>query len=435
MTVSDDEKVNPPIARPKGALQLLVIVITAYTLSQFYRTSVGVIAPELSAELDLSAAALGTLGGAFFIVFALAQVPCGIMLDRFGPRLVNCLLLLIAVAGAIAFAAAHTAEGLIAARGILGLGCATAYMGALVLFTRWFPARMFPFLAGLVIGIGGAGSLLATSPLAHAANMFGWRIAFYGIAALTLVVAALVWVLVRDAPPGKTFHTGSPEKLKDAIKGLSEIARLPAFHYLIPLNTVSYASLAAVLGLWGVPFLRDVHGLSSVGAADTLLFMAVGLMTGSIAYGWITPRARQINGLALGGAAIVVLLLLSLAFLPPQPTAGHSNVLLYLIFAVLGLSGAYSIALVAHIRALLRRELVGRGMTLANLFNFGGVGVVQVLSGLIVGFFPQEAGAYPPVAYTVLFVFLAVLISISALIYRRAEIVSVGGAHGPAIQR
>ena len=88
----------------------------------------------------------------------------------------------------------------------MGLGCATAYIGALVLVSRWFSAERFPPMASLVMGVGQLGSLLATTPLALVAVALGWRGAFLAAAAVTVAMAALVWLAVRDARPGETFH-------------------------------------------------------------------------------------------------------------------------------------------------------------------------------------------------------------------------------------
>lgn len=407
---------------PKGAFALITVLIAGYALSQFYRTSVGVIAPELSDDPGLSAAALGALGGAFFLVFAAAQLPAGVLLDRFGPRLINTVLLCVAALGAVGFGLADSAETLIAARGLIGLGCATAYMGALVLFSRWFSARRFPMLAGLVIGLGGAGSLVATTPLALVAETVGWRGAFFAVAGITVATALLVWLVVRDAPPGRRFLSGPPESLGDALRGLAKVAANRRLHRLLPINSVSYASVAAVLGLWGAPYLQDVHGLATVGAADILLATAIGLMAGSILYGWITPRMARVNSLTMSGGGVVIAVFVLLAVLPPLTERSWP---LYPIFAILGLFGAYSIALIAHFRMLLPEALVGRGLTLANLFNFGGVGVVQVVSGLIIGAFPTVQDGHPQRAYSTLFLFLAGLIAVSLVIYRGAAPVAV----------
>lgn len=161
-----------PAFRRRAALMVAVLCL-GYILSMFYRTSLGVTGDELSRAMDLSAEALGTLGGMYFLVFAAAQIPLGIALDRYGPRRVNAVMLLIGAAGALVFAAAQGFGGLALGRGLIGLGCAAGLMGSLVAFARWFPPRRFSAMAGFMLAVGGLGSLISTTPLALAAEWLG----------------------------------------------------------------------------------------------------------------------------------------------------------------------------------------------------------------------------------------------------------------------
>src|SRR5437667_5135248 len=98
-----------------AAITLVATLISIYIVSQFLRNSVGVIAPNLAAELGLSPAEIGTLSSAFFFAFAAVQIPLGVALDRFGAR--RCLVVCagIAVGGIILFASATSPGGLILA--------------------------------------------------------------------------------------------------------------------------------------------------------------------------------------------------------------------------------------------------------------------------------------------------------------------------------
>ena len=133
---------------------MVAVLCFAFLISQFYRASIGVLTPTLMKEFALSANLLGTLGGAYFLVFAVAQVPCGVLLDRYGPRRVNSLLFSLVALGATIFAFAQTPSQLIAGRSIIGLGCATCLMGTLVIFSRWLPTHRFPFMVAIASGVG-----------------------------------------------------------------------------------------------------------------------------------------------------------------------------------------------------------------------------------------------------------------------------------------
>ena len=406
----------PGTGGARAAVAVVAVLAAAYVLSQFYRTSVGVIGPELMATLGLSASALGTLGGSYFLAFAVAQVPVGVALDRFGPRRVSAVLLVVAALGAAVFAAAPDAGVLTLGRSLIGIGCAAGLMGALVVFSRWFEARRFSTLAGLMLSVGGLGALVSTAPLAYAAAALGWRGAFLAAAALTLAVAALVWLVVRDAPPGRAFHDRGRESVAEAARGVATVLGNRELHRLLPLNAVAYASVVAVLGLWGAPYLTDVHGLEAVDAGMVMMGMAVMLMAGSISYGWLAPRLGGYKRPALAGAGGVAAIYAVLGLGLPLGLGAVAALL-----ALAGLLGAYSVLLISHVRGLFPDHMVGRGLTAANLFNFGGVGLVQMASGWIVDAWPADAGAHPPAAYQALLWFLAAIIVLAALVYARAR--------------
>jgi len=266
------------------------------------------------------------------------------------------------------------------------------------------------------MGVGLVGSLLATTPLALVAVALGWRGAFLAAAAVTVAVAALVWLVVRDAPPGETFHGEHRQSLRQTVKGIGEVLTNRQLLLLLPLNTVSYAAVAALLGLWGVPYLHDVQGLAIIDGAGVLLTLSLMIIAGTLSYGWIAPRIGSLKWMAVGGASALCLLFAVLALLPPTAPLG-----LYTLFAVIGLLSAYPIILVSHVRAVIPRRLLGRGLTLANLFNFGGVGLVQVISGWIVGAWPAVDGARPAAAYATLFWCLSAAIGIALLFYLRTR--------------
>ena len=108
-----------------------VIFLFPYTLSQFYRTFLAVIAPELATELSLRADDLANMSASWFIAFALMQFPIGFALDRFGPRRIVPVLMMAAVAGAVMLSRANTATDCIIANALIGIGCSPIYMGAL----------------------------------------------------------------------------------------------------------------------------------------------------------------------------------------------------------------------------------------------------------------------------------------------------------------
>ena len=138
--------------------------------------------------LDQVAAQIGLLSSIYFLCFAAAQLPLGVALDRFGPRLCMLVSLAVTVLGCIVFALAHSASGLVLGRALLGLGTASFLMAPMALYARWFPPERFSTLAGIQLGVGSLGALFATAPLAHATASFGWRATFLGVGAASIAI-------------------------------------------------------------------------------------------------------------------------------------------------------------------------------------------------------------------------------------------------------
>ena len=121
------------------------------------------------------------LSSIYFFVFAATQIPLGVALDRFGPKL--CMLACVAftVLGCALFAAAQSSGSLVIARALLGFGTASFLMAPCALYARWFPPDRFSTFTGIQLGLGTLGALLATAPLAFATAAVGWRMTFLAI--------------------------------------------------------------------------------------------------------------------------------------------------------------------------------------------------------------------------------------------------------------
>ena len=397
-------------------LPLMTIAVVAtlcglYTMSQFLRNSVGVIAPELAGEIQLSAAEIGFLSSVYFLMFGLAQIPLGIALDRFGPK--PCLLasVVIAVAGCVVFAFAHGAIGLVLGRAMLGLGTASFLMAPLALYARWFPPAQFSTITGLQLGVGTLGSLIATAPLAFATSAVGWRVTFFGIGVITLGFGALVWLIVRDPSP-QTRNAERHASLRDDFAGLLEVIRTPSIGRLFLLQLTNYPSYLLVIGLWGGPYLTHVYGFDLQGRGDLLFFPALAQVIGSLFWGpmdRVFGRYKPPVLIAVAGTLTSLVLLAAIGN-PPVPV-------LVVLLAVLGFSTGLSSLVMAQGKALLPPHLIGRGFTFLNIGTMGGGFVVQFVSGAVIDLFPAPDGVYPLAAYQLVFALQAAVLLAAATVY------------------
>jgi len=383
-------------------MRIFLTFLAAYVLSQFYRSFLAVIAPELAAELGLGPQALGNLQAVWILGFVATQFPVGWALDTIGARRTVSLQMLSAVAGALLFAAAQSPAMLYLAMLLIGAGCGSIYMGAIYLFGRTAAPQRFALLCSLLLGIGTAGNLLAASPLAFVAQSIGWRGAMLGMAVATALSALSVLLLIRD-PLRITTH-GS----RGLFGGIGEILKIRALWPLLPITAVSYAVVLAERGLWAGPYFSSVYGLDPVMRGHALLVMAAAMSAGAMAYGPLDRLFGTRKWVVFGGAAVTAFCFALLAL--PGLTLTAAIILMGLIG---GFGMTYGV-LMAHGRSFVPDHLLGRGITLLNVLFIGGAGVLQPLSGWLM----TRMQDHPPAeAYATLHLIFAGLLVAGLVIY------------------
>jgi predicted MFS family arabinose efflux permease len=386
-----------------GRWTIFGVWLGAFLLSYFFRSANAVIAPDLREAFGLDAAQLGLMTSTFFAAVALAQLPLGAALDRWGPRLVVPALMLAGVAGAVVFATATTFAALTVGRTLLGLGFAGVLMGALHAFGRWFPDRRFATVSGLLVGLGTSGALLAGTPLAYLAATFGWRAVFAGGAVVVTLSAAAIALATRDAPPG-----APPLRSTDG-GSLASVLGDQRFWRIALMNLFAVGSLLAVQGLWAGPYLADVHGLSSLRVGDLILVMALGVVVGNLASGALADQFGR-GRVVLVAAAVFTACHALFAAAP----AGAPVPLLAVLYFAFGASGSIGSVLFALARGIVPAHLNGRVITAVNLVGIAGAMAIQWAMGAIIELGREAAGDYGPAAYQPAFL-LTTAIGLAAL--------------------
>lgn len=403
----------------KRSLAVFAAVVSAITMSQFMRAAISVVGPDVMADARLSPEAYGSIAGAFFLGIATAQIPSGLLFDRIGARATIAAMQVLAALGTFAFAMADGFVPLFLGRFITGLGFASALMGGLVVASRWFPPDRFSQVAGLFIACSaGIGLMAAATPMAWLSGHLGWRVAFMIAGGCTLVTGAVVWLVVRDAPPGHPWHDRTPETLADMLRGYATILRLPGLSRVMLMAGVGYPTLITLVGVWGGPYLHDVHGLGGIARGNVLSAMVVGSVAGLLFYGpldrWVDSRKYVV----LGGVSLSALILATLAFIAAPPLW-----LVTVLFGLYGVCGSYFVTNITLGRAHYPDHLMGRGVTTVNLCTFIGVIVLQFATAALMGWFGADASGtvMPEIAYRILFGALAAYAVVMGLLYLGAR--------------
>ena len=380
----------------------LVVLVVAYVLSQFYRAFLAVLTPALNADIGASPEDLAFASGLWFLVFAVMQLPVGWSLDTLGPRrTVSVMLALGGAGGAAMFAVATTPLHIMFAMGLIGVGCAPVLMASYFIFARVYSAKVFATLAAMVIGIGSLGNIASSAPMAWSVASFGWRETMWGMAALTLLVSAILFVTVKD-----------PERVVSDQKGsVLNLLKMPALWFIFPLMFVSYAPAAGLRGLWIGPYMADVFSADAVGIGTATLVMSIAMVLANFFFGPLDRVFKTRKWVIFCGNACGIIALSLLVMFP-----AHSLWTATLLCAAVGFFGATFPVIVAHARSFFPAHLTGRGVTLINLFGIGGAGIFQFVTGPVHRIASENA-TLPEQPYVTLFLFYGIILAIGLGIY------------------
>jgi len=376
----------------------IAVLLLAYVLSQFYRAFLAVLAPVLQAEIGASPADLAAASGLWFLTFAAMQLPIGAALDRLGPRLTSATLFGVGAVGVAMLAMAGSALAVQIAMGLIGVGCAPVLMATYYIFARQFSPTVFGTMAAATIGFASLGNIASSLPLSAAIEAFGWRQTMWGMAGVTALTAVALAVLVRDPPP-----------VGDARGSVIDILRNRAIWPILAMMAVCYAPQAGLRGLWVGPYFAEVHGYDARAIGQVSLWFGLAMVAGNFAYGPMERLFQSRKRVILGGNALAVVCLLGLWLFAAAPP-WVATVLL----VGLGLFGASFGIVIAHGRAFFPAHLMGRGVTLLNLFGILPIGIAQLITGRI---HAGMAGGAPEAPHAAIFLFFALTTSVGLAIY------------------
>lgn len=383
----------------------------------FIRSSMGVLAPELSAELGLSPEMLGAIASAFFIAYAAMQIPTGLLLDRFGPRRTMVGLFLLTVVGTFLFALAPSGPLMLLARLLMGIGCAGVFSGAFMVIARFFPSERFTSIGATMNSFAMLGTFLATIPLAWLVVAVGWRAGFIAIGCAMAAIWLISGLTVRDRPPetGGAAAARRTENLREIFAGLRDVLRTPGI-LKIASGGIALSASNTFLGIWGGPYLNDVHGLSEAERGQVLIFMAIAGVGGHFVYGQASRVFNTLKGLVLAGTLGIAAVMAALALWPSPGLIAVTA-----LFALLGLACSFPTVLLSHGRAMVPDRLIGRGLTVVNTGVMVSIALMQIAIGALIGLFPSADGQATAEGYRLAFGFVGVMAVVTFLIYRGTE--------------
>ncbi len=292
-----------------------------YLLGFFHRVAPAVITGELMNDFNISAATLGNLSAFYFYSYVAMQIPTGILADTWGPRRLLTLGTMGAALGAVLFALAPSIVWAMAGRLLIGGSVAVAFVCLLKLAASWFAPNRFAMVSGLALFCGIVGAVCAGTPLRILVDHFGWRNVVLLSAFITLLVGVCTWFFVRDYPQEKGYRNfltsrsaSSVPKSKGMLADLFHVFRYSNTFLLFIIPGGIVGAVLTFSGLWGVPYLITLHGISPAEAATLSSALLVAWALGGPFFGWLSDKMNNRKllyvvgcGIAVAGWTVIVL--------------------------------------------------------------------------------------------------------------------------------
>jgi MFS family permease len=300
-----------------------------YLIAFFQRVAPAVFTDQLMSEFALGGAALGNLSAFYFYAYVAMQIPTGILADRYGPRRVLASGAGLAAVGSLLFALAPGFAWAAAGRLLVGASVAVGFVSMMKLASHWFAPRQFALATGMALLVGISGGILAGVPLRLLVEAFGWRGVMGAVGAISAALGVAIWLRVRDDPAERGYlsHAEAGRDKHAPVPVLRGIAEVLSYRNIWLLTLVPIGFSGCVLtfaGLWGVPWLRQVHGLDATRAvAITSTLLVAWAAGGPLLGNWSQRLGRRkplyviTSAFALAGWAAVIYLDLPLALLVP----------------------------------------------------------------------------------------------------------------------
>jgi sugar phosphate permease len=409
-TTTDISTSLPPVSLAWLTWGLLA---SLYFVGFFQRVAPAVMVDELMRDFSITATLLGNLSAIYFYTYAAMQIPSGLLADAVGPRRVGTAAALVAALCIVLFALADSLWTASLGRGLIGASFAVAFVACMKLAGHWFPANRFATVTGISLLIGNLGGVLAGVPLSEAVASVGWRSAMLASAGVTLVLAVFVWLWVRDDPSERGYASHAhPEALNNAgmspRRSLKLVVSERETWLLFFAGGLIAAPVLTFAGLWGVPFLVQVHGLERSHAAVFTTTMLLGFAVGGPLLGALSDRIGRRKLPYLGAASVHALCWVFFLLVDNLPASA-----LYLLFAAIGFSAGGIIIGFAFSREVNHPGAAGTVGGVVNMAVLGFAAIQQSAMGWILdrnwqGAMVEGARIYDAAAYHAAFTWLAV---------------------------
>ena len=378
---------------------ILAVSTLGFIQSHLHRVGFAPLIPIFIRDLRITYAAAGTLMTSYFWTYMVAQIPIGLLTDRWGARRVMIVFTIILSFGVLGFPLSQSYGQSLLARTLVGLGAAAVWVPAIRLINEWFPPHERGRATGILSAGGGLGGTLGLLAIPLLAELWGWRWGYASMVLPVLLTLALLVLFVRPADrTGDPRHESSgvrPVENLSWVSSLAGLRRVLASYDLWTLNATMLLFYGAYFSLltWMPAFLAKELGASQSRAGlVTSLMTAGGIVSWPLA-GLIADRLGRRKAIFLLSQAASCLVSLTFAWIVPGlPLGGAAAVAVASGIFIGGMITGFLMVV-----ELFPVELAGSATAVMNTCSFVGSLIIPVLLGRII----DLTGSFPAAFATV----------------------------------
>lgn len=339
------------------------------------QVSPSVMTDDLMSAFHVHGAGLGNLSAFYFYAYLIMQIPVGIMLDRFSPRLLTTGAIFICSISTFIFSQTNTFWIACFSRAMMGAGAAFAAVSCFKLAAVWFTPKRFALVSGMFMTAAMLGAVGGQMPLSLLVQNVGWRIALEIVSAMGIFLGIVYFLVLRDKP-SKSVHTiQKQEKTSHLFKHIVSNKQAWALSLY---SGLAFAPVSVFGGLWGVPFLETTYHLSRTDAALAISCIFIGFAAGAPFWGWFSDYIQRRKPVLFIGTFSALLCLLIVLYSSNQSLPA---LIILLFFFGFGSSGFFTSF--AMIRELFSLVLVATVLGIMNTFNSVFEALFEPLVGVI----------------------------------------------------
>ena len=320
--------------RHSRAWLVWTIAVIYYLYEYIHRIAPSVMVSDLMHSFQVNAATLGNLSAIYFYIYAVFQVPVGMLADRYGPKRPLLIACIICSLGGVFFSMAHHLYWAQFNRGLIGLGSAFGYICCLRLIINWFPKKQFALMCGLVNMVGMIGAVFGEYIMSHIIGLLTWREIILYLSLFGGIITLLISLFIKDFPISSKKikpHSHNPLTQQPILHHLTSIITKPQVWFISLYVATLYCSFDTLAALWGIPYLQGIYKLSLIQATSIASTIFVGGIFGFLFFGFVTTHTHNKNKIIMVTSAVIVFI--SALILSQQP----SNIIIVrCLFFVLG---------------------------------------------------------------------------------------------------